>query len=521
MAAVSKIDSNATGLSYAEELTLGNLPVTPIWVPLEPNSYNDFGGQLTLLARNPINSSRQRKKGVITNLAASGGFNNDLTQTNLQELLQGFMFADFRRKGEEAPTAIDLDTSNPDEFEVASTAGFLVGSLIKSAGWTASGNNGIFPVTAIVNNVSVEVATGTLASAETGGAGKTITVVGHRAAAGDITVTSTGNYATYASTTLDFTTLGLIPGEWIFVGGDSATTRFFNSVNNGFKRVRSIAAHALVVDKSTSAMVADDGTANGSGGTNNVTIEMYFGRVLKNEQDTLIKRRSYNLERKLGAPDAALPSQIQSEYLTGSIPNQFTVNIPTADKVNCDLSFVSLDHETRDGATGVKSGTRQALVESDAFNTSSDFSRIKLAVHSTSSEAPTSLFAFVTQINLTINNNLSPAKAVGVMGAFDVTAGTFTVGGNITAYFADVAAIAAVRANADVTLDMHLVKANAGISIDVPLIALGDGRANVQQDQPILLPLSTEAADGSKIDANLNHTLLMVFYDYLPSAADV
>ena len=515
MAAVNKIDSNVTGLRFAEESSLKTLPGTPDWIPLEPNSYEDFGGNITTLARTPISADRQRKKGVTTDLEAAGSFNNDLTQTNLQSLLQGFFFADLRRKGEEIVTAVDVDTSNPDEYEVASTTGFAVDDLILGSGFTNSGNNALNVVTAIVSDTSVEVADGQLTAEASPPSDAQITVVGHQFQSGEVDIDAT----TYdlprlvrASGSKDFTDFGLVPGEWIFIGGDGASEDFATAANNGFKRVRSVAETYIEFDKSVSAMADETGTG--------LTVRLFFGRVLKNETGSDITRRTYNLERTLGAPDDASPAQIQSEYLTGAVPNELTFNINTADKITTDLSFVASDHETRDGATGVKSGNRPSLTETDAFNTSSDFSRIKLSTVSSTNEAPDALFAFVTEMTLTVNNNVSPNKAIGTLGAFDISAGTFQVGGEMTAYFSDVDALAAIRNNSDITLDMIMVKNNAGIAIDLPLITLADGRANVEQDTPITLPLTNEAASGAGVVSTLDHTLLMVFFDYLPNAAD-
>lgn len=517
MAQVPKIDSNITGLAYAEEAQLGLLPGegglggSPVWYRLEPNSYDDFGGEIVTVAPNPINPSRQRRKGVTTDLDAAGGFNHNLTFQNLTHIMQGVMFADIRRKGRQLVTAVDPDSANPDEYEVAATAGFVVGSLIKGIGFTNVANNGMNVVTAVVLNTSVEVATGLLVAEASPPAGARIDVVGYQATSADITVDVSGSLPRLLSTTLNFTTLGLVPGQWIFVGGDAAGNRFVNAVNNGYKRIRSISANEIVIDKSFQAMVTDAGTG--------VTLRLFFGDVLRNETGALIKRRSYNVERLLGAPDDAFPNQIQSEILKGAVPNELTLNIPSAELVNLDLSFVATDNEQREATVGPKQTNVQSFMPAKEYNTSSDVGRIRLSTVSQVNAAPAALFAYVTEATISINNNVTPNKAVGVLGAFDVTAGTFTVSGELTAYFSTVTATQAVRNNADVTLDVSFAKDNTGIVFDMPLIALGDGRLNVEVDQPITLPLQTDAASGQDVSQLLDHTLLITYFNYLPNAA--
>ncbi len=504
----NKIDSNVTGLRFAEESALKQLPGSPVWYALEPNSYNDFGGQISTVARNPINPSRQRKKGVTTDLDASGGFNQDLTFDNTTRLLQGFFFADIREKKTTAPlngaaTAVTGVTGSSKTYAAAAgLTGFLANQLVLAQGFGVTANNGLKSVasastaTAVVVNETVVDEANPPATAK-------LTAVGYQFASETVDITLNGDLVrlSRASGTFDMTTLGLIPGEWVYLGGDAVGTQFAD--NRGFARVNAITATYIEFDKTSWDGVAEVGTGK--------TIRIFFGAVLKNEADpALIKRRTYQVERTLGA-DA---NGTMSEYLVGAVPNELSLNIAQADKVTIDLSFVAVDNEQRTGAQGVKTGTRPSLAPGAAFNTSSDFSRIKLALVSATDSSPVPLFAFATEMTLTVNNNVTPNKAIGVLGAFDTSAGTFEVGGNMTAYFADVQAVQAVRNNSDVTLDIIMLKKNFALLWDIPLLSLGDGRLAVEQDQAITLPLETNAAESK-----FAHTLLFQSFSYLPDVA--
>lgn len=483
----------------------------PTWWVLEPNGYTDFGSELTLVSRNPINPSRQRKKGVITDMDASGGFGQDFTQNSFTRLLQGVLFADIREKATNIPMngdAIAFSGVAGSTYTLASgTLGssFAANDLVFASGFGQSGNNGLKLVSGSTGTTIVSASA--LVSEASPPALAKVQKVGVQLAVSTINVDVSGSYPRLSrvSGSFDLTTLGLIPGEWVFIGGDTATTRFTNAANNGLVRVRAVGATYIELDKTGTTMAAETGT--------NKTLRVFFGNVIRNEKDpTLIKRRTYQLERTLGR-DA---NGTQSEYLVGAVPNEFSLQINQADKVMADLSFIAVDNEQRTGTQGLKDGPRPDLIEAPAFNTSSDFSRIKLHKIIAGNTNPDPLFAFLTELTTTVNNNVSPNKAVGHLGAIDVTVGTFQVSGNITAYFSNVEAVQAVRQNADVSLDYALVKNNAGFVFDLPLIALGDGRLNVEQDQAITLPLTTEAAEGEH-----GYTLLINEFPYLPNLADV
>lgn len=508
MTLVKKIDSSATGLRYAEEtLTdIGVLPGSPTWIPLEPNTYGNFGVEITTVARDPISDDRQSKKGMVVDLEAGGGFQSDLTQVNIQDLMQGFMFADHRRKDEFGGSS--QITSVTTTYNAASGLGvFEVDALVFASGFTNPTNNGLKRVT--TSTATALTVTPALAAEAVPPATAKLVQVGRQFGAGVLDVDASGSFPAITGTALD--TLGLGVGEPIFVGGDLAITKFVNAVNNGFKRIRSITATRIEFDKSLTTMVTEASTTE--------TVQLFCGRVLKNEVGALIKRRTYQLERLLGAKDNASPSQIQSEYLIGQVANKLELQIGVADKVMLDMEFMGTNGETRTGVIGVKSGSRPALVEQDAFNTSSDFTFLSVAAVPTTGAAMAAIFGFLTELKLTINNNAKLNKAIGTLGAIEVTVGKFKVDGTMNAYFTDVAAIEAVKANTSHTIMAAMVKQNAGIVFDIPLVTLGDARLNIEQDTEISIPCKFDAASGAQVRTDLDHTILWCYYDYLPDAA--
>lgn len=504
----NKIDSNITGLAYAEETTLKTLPGTPIWYGLEPNSYSDFGGELSTVARAPIDPSRQNKKGTITDLDASGGFNIDFTKSNLVRLLQGFFFADARQLPSTQAlnaAAVPLTgvTASSKTYAAASGLGsFAASQIVFASGFTNAANNGLKTVasstagTVVVNEALTDEASPPAAAK--------LETVGFQFASGDISLAVTSGIPSLVATAADFTTLpGLIPGLWVFIGGDAAGTRFANNV--GYARIKSIAAKAIVFDDSSFTPATEAGTGK--------TIRLFVGTVVKNEKTpSLIKRRSYNIERQLGQG----PTSTQAEYLEGAVANEFTLNVPQADKLNADLTFVACDNTHRSGEAGdeIKGGTRVGVAGEDAYNTSSDIYRIKMSVIDPTSSNPSALFGYVSEANVSINNNVSPNKAIGTLGAFDTSAGNFEVGGSITAYFTTISAVRAVRQNADVGLSIIGASKNAGFVFDIPLLGLGGGRLNVEKDAPITVPLEPAGAENAN-----GYTMLYEAFSYLPSVA--
>lgn len=131
----------------------------------------------------------------------------------------------------------------------------------------------------------------------------------------------------------------------------------------------------------------------------------------------------------------------------------------------------------------------------------------------------------IKEWDITFNNNVQGAKAVGILGNCGASLGLFTIEANLRGYLEALSSLTALENNDDVSFDFAMVKgatdAKHGFVCDVPLCSLGDGKPDLELDQFIEIPLTLEGATGAGVDTTLNHSSMLVFFDALPDAADI
>lgn len=545
------IDSNNSNLSYAVETSLAVLPVTPVWHPLEPNSYSSFGGDVKTTMREPITATRQRIKGSVTDIDIKAGFSADITQNNLTKLLQGFLFATAHEKARSVPlnagdaggpAKVLMSAVSTTAITAASSIGSVpVGSILMSKGFTNAPNNDILRASAVagavytVSKYDAGAVDPALVVEAAPPATATLEVVGF-ALHGDVLLYGPGSTfggATVvqpflqSAVTTDFTTLGLMVGEWVYIGdstdllSDTSATEF-NFIgtgtvrNRGYCRIASISTHLLVFDLAigSAAWALGAGTGNSVAVGTSGYVSMYFGTVIRNEPLVAnIVRTTYSLQRYLGQ---GAGNQNNLESISGAIPNELAINVPSAAKLSADFSFVGMS--TAQVYSAALAGTYEALANDPAYNGAQDvFSLLLYIINpAVSAMAQVPLFGYASDEKLTINNNIKPNKAIGTVGAFEGNTGMLDVSGSLTCYFDDIAAQQAVANNANVGLANIFAKAGSagGFILDLPMLTLALPGLKVEKDKPIMADITHSASVGSA-----GHTILYNKFHYLPASA--
>ncbi len=213
--------------------------------------------------------------------------------------------------------------------------------------------------------------------------------------------------------------------------------------------------------------------------------------------------RSYQFEAAL--PNLGTGGAARYEYSLGNLANTMAITLPLADKATVTFGFVGTDTQVATATRATNADTPTVTRQSGAFNTSADI--LRLRVQQVDETGLTTCFKDVT---LTINNNVSPEKCLGTLGAVFMNTGNFEVDLEGQILFTDEAVATAVRENETVTLDLLLKNDDGAIGIDLPSLTLGGGDKEFPVNESVLMNLVGQAFGDATLDTSIGISMFPI-----------
>jgi hypothetical protein len=489
--------TNNFGIQYSVEASLGVLEGSPVWKQLEPNTIGTFGSTITTVARSPISKERQRRKGTVTDLDSAVEFDADLTLEHFIDFIEGFCFSTFNGGDVNVPTAVTGGAT--DEYTIPTATALAQGTLVFARGFTNADNNGLKVVDAGATTTAIPVTTDlTDEAAIPATQNVSVEVCGVRTAAGDLDIDADGNIT---SSVLDFTSLPIEAGQAIWIGGDAAINQFSTAANAGFARIVTVAANLLTIDKTGQTFVTEANTTQ--------EVDLYFGRFLKNVavDDGDYQEKSFQFEGAYQNLDN--PSGDLYEYSKGNYCNTVGFDLPLTDKATISLAFIGTDTDTPTDTRATNASSPVVPVQTGAFNTSADIARLR--VQDVDEAGLTTDFKSLT---LNINNNVSPEKVLGQLGAKFLNTGNFEIDLEMQLLFTNADVVTRVRNNTRVSMDFSIRNDDGAVLVDIPSMTLGGGDREFPVNESILIN-STGQAYG---DTTFGNSIGVSLFPYVPSS---
>lgn len=420
-------DTNFMEMSLLEEDTFGEIPSsgTPATLRIRGQSLNYA---ISSIRSEEINSDRMTSDLIQVDAENAGNIEVEMSYKNADELIQAVLMGTWTSLASEDVTDIVSSTST---LNVADSTGFVAGQLVKLSGFTESDNNQVTEVDS-VTGTTIVVTSSTLADEDP--ATGSVNVVGLVGGTGDIEATASG----LISTTLDFTDFGLIPGDWIKIGGSDTSSKFDTSANNGWARIESVGTNAIIFDRNPSGLSIDDGDGK--------NIQLFFGEKCKNG----LVKRSFSIQRD--------HTDVNQVFMFRGIRfGQATFNIQTGSILTAD--FVTMGQDAVLDSSNQFPSTPASQSTGDIMNSVGDIVQILI----NNSTAGT-----IQSMTLDINNNLRGQKAVQVLGNAGVGYGDVDTTGELVAYFEDDSIYTMYLNNQEMGLSFVVVQDGQAYVIDVP-----------------------------------------------------
>jgi len=498
--------TNKTSYNYAVESTFKTQP-TSGWKALEPNTVGKFSADYTKVARSPITKDRLARKGATVNVTSGVEIETDVTRSAFRDFLESYMFATatgLQGTAVFAPTAVVDGGVSADSFTVAADGDLLENTLIYARGFTTTANNGVFTVTTGSTATSIKVPTATLTAEASPPSNAEVAVCGVVGAAGDFEVDASGNII---STTLDFTTLGLTVGQYVYLPAAASTYGFALAGNEGLARLDAIAAHTLTLSHKTNTFQADDGTDTGSGGTNK-QVRIYFGQFVRNYDvdDASFLEQSIHFEQV--APNLGTGGATRYRYAAGNYANEMTINAPVTDKATFNFAFVGtlVGDPTATRAT-LGSGEPIDPNSTTLYSTATNISRLRVI-----ETDETGVESDFTDVKMTIANAVTPSNVLGTLGAKYINYGMFSCMVDASVIFTNEDLLTAISANRTMSWDMFLKNDDGGVILEMPSVMIEGGDLKLDVNQEVKAAFKMTAFK----DSTLGYALGVSYFPYLP-----
>lgn len=159
------------------------------------------------------------------------------------------------------------------------------------------------------------------------------------------------------------------------------------------------------------------------------------------------------------------------------------------------------------GAATLTGGFDGALDPTDtaAFSTTSDIARLRIT--DVDEAGLTTDFKSMT---ITLNNNVSPEKVLGVLGAKFLNTGNFEVDIEAQLIFTNSEVIDRIRDNVTVTMEFFLFNDDGVILMDIPSMTLGDGSYEFPVNESVLLNTTGQAFQDDTLNTSIGVSIIPV-----------
>lgn len=483
--------SEAVTVRVATEAVRGVHPTTGWWTAqVDVGGISGFQRSYTDVERDIHSVNATMEKGDHVAYEVTASITHDMNKEFADGTLQSVYRCNAKHFGGTGlslfrPTAVVDGGAAEDSFTVAASGNLSAGRLIRTRGFGVAANNGTFVTVASADPLAIKVATGTLTAEAAPPANATLDVVGVQGAAGDLELSAAGHLT---STALDFTTLGLVVGMWIYLPSAAEATAmgdalyaFSNSAYTGYARITAIAATQLSLERHTWTLGA---ATTETTSKVRVFCMSRFHRNWALDDATNYDAETLSLEKEDIKPGTAADTRYT--YVHGCGPNQLSISSPLNSKITATLSLIGMTATTPLAAESRKAGPSTAYAPHENATALVDAQNDIDAVRIGDSGG-----AMLTEFNewtYTHGNNITPKGVQGVFGAADLNYGKYSDQVSFQGYHSDSDVIAAVDENrSGLWYDVLVRNHQFGWLLDMPNAAIRNQSLTYAGNQPVMI----------------------------------